>query len=45
MLSMNDYPIIPLYQYTYSRLIKPYIKGYDLRDNHGDDVMTKWMYF
>ncbi len=45
MLSMNDYPIIPLYQYTYSRLIKPYVKGYDPRDNHGDDVMTKWMYF
>jgi oligopeptide transport system substrate-binding protein len=45
MLSMNDYPIIPLYQYTYSRLIKPYIKGYDPSNNHGDDVMTKWMYF
>jgi hypothetical protein len=26
-------------------LIKPYVKGYDPRDNHGDDVMTKWMYF
>ncbi len=45
MLSMNDYPIIPLYQYTYSRLIKPYVKGYDPKDNHGDDVMSKWMYF
>lgn len=45
MLSMDDYPIIPLYQYTYSRLIKPYVKGYDPRENHGDDVMTKWMYF
>lgn len=44
-LSMNDYPIIPLYQYTYSRLVKPYIKGYDPTNNHGDDVMTKWMYF
>ncbi len=45
MLSMNDYPILPLYQYTYSRLVKPYVKGYDPKDNHGDDVMTKWMYF
>ncbi len=45
MLSMNDYPIIPLYQYTYSRLIKPYVKGYAPKDNHGDDVMSKWMYF
>lgn len=45
MLSMNDYPIIPLHQYTYSRLIKPYVKGYDPSNNHGDDVMTKWMYF
>ncbi|RTL12640.1 MAG: peptide ABC transporter substrate-binding protein [Neisseriaceae bacterium] len=44
-LSMNDYPIIPLYQYTYSRLVKPYVKGYDPSENHGDDVMTKWMYF
>jgi oligopeptide transport system substrate-binding protein len=44
-LVMDDYPIIPLYQYTYSRLIKPYVKGYDPSNNHGDDVMTKWMYF
>jgi oligopeptide transport system substrate-binding protein len=44
-LVMNAYPIIPLYQYTYSRLIKSYVKGYNPQHNHGNDVLTKWMYF
>ncbi len=43
MYSMDDYPIIPLFQPTYSVLIKPYVNGYDPSNNHLDDVLTKWM--
>ena len=43
MYSMDDYPIIPLFQPTFSVLIKPYVKGYDPSNNHLDDVLTKWM--
>ena len=44
-LVLKDYPIIPLYQPTYSRLVKPYVKNYDVKDNHLDLVQTKWLYF
>ena len=43
-LVLKDYPIIPLYQPTYSRLVKPYVKNYDVKDNHLDLVQTKWLY-
>lgn len=42
----NDaYATIPLYQYTYFRLISPVVKGYDIDDNHLDHVQTKWFSF
>ncbi len=44
-LAMNEYPIIPLFQFTYSRLVKPYVKGYDPTNNHLDMVHSKWIYF
>ncbi|MCX7971464.1 MAG: ABC transporter substrate-binding protein, partial [Negativicutes bacterium] len=44
-LAMSDYGIIPLYQYTYSRLISSRVKGYDPKDNHLDHVMSKWYKF
>ncbi|WP_373973982.1 peptide ABC transporter substrate-binding protein [Chitinibacter sp. SCUT-21] len=31
-LVMEDYPIIPLLQYTYPRLVKPYVGGYDQKN-------------
>jgi len=34
-LVMDDYPMIPLLQYTVPRLIKPWIGGYD--DSNGTD--------
>jgi len=34
-LAMDDYPLIPLLQYTLPRLIKPWIGGYD--DSNGTD--------
>lgn len=41
-LVQNDYAIIPLYQYTYTRLVNPRVKGYDIDTNHLDHVMSKW---
>ncbi len=38
----NDYAIIPLYQYTYYRLVNPRVKGYTMTNNHFDHVMSKW---
>jgi len=44
-LLLNDYPVVPLFQDAYSRLMKPYVKGYDPTNNHLDHVESKWMYF
>lgn len=43
--AMQDYAIIPLYQYTYFRLIKPNVGGYTPETNHLDHVMSKWYNF
>ena len=40
--AMQDYSIIPLYQYAYFRLVKPYVKNYDPTNNHMDHVLSKW---
>lgn len=40
---LDDYPIVPLYQYVYLRLVSPRVEGYYPNDNHNDSVMTKWM--
>lgn len=42
-LALADYPIIPLYQPSYSRLVKPYVKNYVVKDNHLDQVQSKWL--
>ena len=44
-LAMQDYAIIPLYQYTYFRLVKPEVKGYNPDTNHLDHVLSKWYKF
>ncbi|MEN9945882.1 MAG: hypothetical protein RLZZ293_268 [Pseudomonadota bacterium] len=41
-IAQNDYAIIPLYQYSYYRLINPRVKGYEINNNHFDHVMSKW---
>ena len=43
--AMKQYPALPLYSYTYSRLVKPYIGGYNYENNHLDVVYSKWLYF
>jgi oligopeptide transport system substrate-binding protein len=42
-LAMSDYPVIPLYQYTTDRLVKPYVGGYSLT-NYIDQRVTQDMY-
>lgn len=41
-IANNDYAIIPLYQYTYYRLVNPRVQNYDIKDNHLDHVQSKW---
>lgn len=44
-IALNNYTIIPIYQYTYHRLVKPYVLGYDIDHNYLNHVQSKWMYF
>lgn len=43
-LILNDYPVIPLFQYTYTEMYKPYIRGYDINHNYLEHQQTKWMH-
>ncbi len=40
---MEDYPIIPLLQYSLPRLVKPYVGGYSL-ENAQDRFRSKDLY-
>ncbi|MDD3265724.1 MAG: peptide ABC transporter substrate-binding protein [Burkholderiales bacterium] len=40
--AQKDYVIIPLYQETYFRLVKPRVQGYNIDNNHFDHVQSKW---
>lgn len=42
-LAMNDYPMIPLFQYSADRLVKPYVGGYALT-NYVDQRASQDMY-
>jgi oligopeptide transport system substrate-binding protein len=42
-LAMNDYPIVPLFQYSNARLVKSYVGGYSL-SNYLDQRATQDMY-
>lgn len=44
-LAMNEYGIIPLYQNSYTMLIKPYVHGLDVENNLLDDIRSKWISF
>lgn len=41
-LAMQDYAVIPMFQYTYYRLVSPRIKGYEIEKNYFDHVLSKW---
>ena len=42
-LAMNDYPMVPLFQYANARLVKPWVGGYAL-SNYIDQRATQDMY-
>ncbi|KIA81117.1 peptide ABC transporter substrate-binding protein [Chromobacterium piscinae] len=42
-LVMEDYPMIPVLQYTLPRLVKPYVGGYSLK-NTADRYRSKYLY-
>lgn len=44
-VAQDDYAIIPLYQYTWQRLVNPRVKGYDADHNYFDHVQSKWYRF
>lgn len=41
-VALNDYPILPLYQPTYTKLVKPYVLGYNPESNHLARFQIKW---
>ena len=42
-IPLNDYAIIPLFQYTIQVLVKPYVTGFDSTTNSLYHVQSKWM--
>ena len=42
-IAMNDYPMVPLFQYANARLVKPWVGGYALT-NYIDQRATQDMY-
>lgn len=44
-LAMNEYGIIPLYQNSYTMMIKPYVNGLNVKNNLLNDMRSKWISF
>lgn len=44
-VAMNEYASIPLYQNSYTMLIKPYVRGLDVESNLLEDIRSKWIQF
>lgn len=44
-LAMKEYAVIPLYQNSYTTLIKPYVHGLDIESNLLEDIRSKWISF
>lgn len=43
-IAQNDYINIPLFKYTYVRMVKPYVRNYKIDGNYLDHVQSKWLY-
>ncbi|WP_162896587.1 hypothetical protein [Cysteiniphilum halobium] len=43
--AMNAYLTIPIYNASYTNLVKPRIGGYHPADNNLDFIYSKWFYF
>lgn len=44
-LAMEQYAVIPLYQNSYTTLIKPYVQGLTIESNLLEDIRSKWASF
>ena len=44
-LAMEQYAIIPLYQNSYTTLVKPYVTGLQIESNLLEDIRSKWVKF
>jgi oligopeptide transport system substrate-binding protein len=42
-IALNDYQIIPLFQYNFKEMVKPRVIGYKVESNLLHHVQTKWM--
>ncbi len=42
-IPLNDYAVLPLFQYAYQQMVKPYVKGYNPDQNYLEHVQSKWM--
>ena len=42
-IAEDSYAIIPLFQFSYIRLVKPYVENYEIERNYLDHVQTRWM--
>lgn len=38
----DDYAIIPIVQYSYTQLVKPYVENYDIKTNYFNHLQSKW---
>ncbi len=45
MVAMDNYYTLPVYNYSYFRLVSKDIGGYNPTGNHLDHVYSKWFYF
>ena len=41
-IAADGYSMIPLFQFSYTRLVKPRVLNYDIDNNYLDHVQTKW---
>lgn len=38
-----DYISIPIFKYTYAKMVKPYVRGYKIEENSFNHVQSKWL--
>lgn len=43
--AMNDYIILPLYNYSYNHLMSKRIAGFTAKNDHMNMIQSKWLYF
>ncbi len=41
----DAYIVLPLFQLTFDRMVKPYVKNYQLDNNYLDRTQSKWLKF